>query len=98
MTGGEYRLFTSRKGFEERMVDFNNHLHSRYVPSFAPQRPHPGLHQIRVRRKEPSQRSVESQLLGSGRHCLSARCIRSSEPQQMKISSRLLHIPRDLLA
>jgi hypothetical protein len=54
MTGGEYRLFTSRKGFEERMVDFNNHLHSRYVLSFAPQRPHPGLHQIRVRRKEPS--------------------------------------------
>jgi VWFA-related protein len=53
MTGGEYELFTSRKGFEGRMVDFNNHLHSRYVLSFAPQRPHPGLHQIRVRLKQP---------------------------------------------
>ena len=48
MTGGEYELFTSRKSFEERMVDFNNHLHSRYVLSFAPKEPHPGLHQIRV--------------------------------------------------
>lgn len=53
MTGGEYQLFTSKKGFENRMVDFNNHLHSRYVLSFAPQRPHPGLHQIQVRLKQP---------------------------------------------
>jgi VWFA-related protein len=53
MTGGEYELFTSRKAFESRLVDFNNHLHSRYVLSFAPQGPHPGLHQIRVRLKQP---------------------------------------------
>ena len=54
MTGGEYELFTSRRGFESRLVDFNNHLHSRYVLSFAPQNPHPGLHQIQVRLKQPS--------------------------------------------
>jgi VWFA-related protein len=53
MTGGEYVLFTSRKAFEGRLVDFDNHLHSRYVLSFAPQRPHPGLHQIQVRLKQP---------------------------------------------
>ena len=53
MTGGEYELFTSRKAFEGRLVDFNNHLHSRYVLSFAPQKPHPGLHQIQVRLKQP---------------------------------------------
>jgi len=53
MTGGEYELFTSRKAFESRLVDFNNHLHSRYVLSFAPQNPHPGLHQIQVRLKQP---------------------------------------------
>jgi len=52
MTGGEYELFTTRKGFELRMVDFNNHLHSRYVLSFAPKEPHPGLHQIQVRFKQ----------------------------------------------
>jgi VWFA-related protein len=52
MTGGEYELFTTRKGFEVRLVDFNNHLHSRYVLSFAPQEPHPGLHQIQIRLKQ----------------------------------------------
>jgi VWFA-related protein len=51
MTGGEYELFTSQKAFESRLVDFNNHLHSRYVLSFAPQKPHAGLHQIQVRLK-----------------------------------------------
>jgi VWFA-related protein len=52
MTGGEYELFTTRKGFESRLVDFNNHLHSRYMLSFAPQQPQPGLHQIQVRLKQ----------------------------------------------
>jgi VWFA-related protein len=54
MTGGEYELFTTHKAFEDRLVDFNNHLHSRYALSFAPERPHPGLHQIQVRLKQPS--------------------------------------------
>jgi len=52
MTGGEYQLFATRKKFEIRMNDFTNHLHSRYLLSFAPQDPHSGLHQIRVRLKE----------------------------------------------
>ena len=49
MTGGEYELFATRKKFEVRMNDFTNHLHSRYLLSFAPRNPHGGLHQIRVR-------------------------------------------------
>jgi VWFA-related protein len=49
MTGGEYELFATRKKFEVRMNDFTNHLHSRYLLSFAPKSPHPGLHRIRVR-------------------------------------------------
>lgn len=53
MTGGEYELFTSRKAFERRMTEFNNHLHTRYMLSFAPIKPRPGLHQIRVRLKDP---------------------------------------------
>jgi VWFA-related protein len=52
MTGGEYELFATRKKFEVRVNDFTNHLHSRYLLSFAPKSPHPGLHQIRVRLKE----------------------------------------------
>jgi VWFA-related protein len=49
MTGGEYELFATKKKFDGRMIDFTNHLHSRYLLSFAPQSPRPGLHQIRVR-------------------------------------------------
>jgi VWFA-related protein len=52
MSGGEYELFTTRKKFEMRMTDFSNHLHSRYLLSFTPKNPHPGLHPIRVRLKD----------------------------------------------
>lgn len=54
MTGGEYELFSSRKAFETRMNSFSNHLHNRYLLSFEPKSPHPGLHQIRVRLKDPA--------------------------------------------
>jgi VWFA-related protein len=53
MTGGEYQLFATQKKFDLRMNDFTNHLHSRYLLSFAPKNPHAGLHQIRVRLRDP---------------------------------------------
>lgn len=58
MTGGEYELFTTQKKFEIRMNDFTNHLHSRYLLSFAPKDPHPGLHHIRMRLKDPSRGEI----------------------------------------
>lgn len=58
MTGGEYQLFATRKKFDLRMNDFDNHLHSRYLLSIAPKSPHPGLHQIRVRLRDPKHNSV----------------------------------------
>jgi VWFA-related protein len=58
MTGGEYELFATRKKFEVRMNDFTNHLHSRYLLSFAPKSPRPGLHQIRVRVKNAGDAAV----------------------------------------
>lgn len=58
MTGGEYELFDTRKGFESRMNDFTNHLHSRYLLSFQPQDPHPGLHQLRVRLRDPAKGEI----------------------------------------
>jgi VWFA-related protein len=58
MTGGEYELFASRKNFEARMIDFTNHLRSRYVLSIEPKNPHPGLHQISVRLRDPGDRVV----------------------------------------
>jgi hypothetical protein len=58
MTGGEYELFSSRKGFETRMNSFSNHLHNRYLLSFEPRTPRPGLHQIRVRLKDSAPGTV----------------------------------------
>jgi len=58
MTGGEYELFATRKKFEVRMNDFTNHLHSRYLLSFAPKDPRPGLHQLRIHLKDPSNGTV----------------------------------------
>jgi VWFA-related protein len=54
-TGGEYELFASRKSFETKMNSFANHLHNRYLLSFEPKNPRPGLHQIRVRLKDPAE-------------------------------------------
>lgn len=58
MTGGEYGLFESQNGFENRMLDFTNHLHSRYLLSFQPQDPHPGLHELRVRLRNPAKGEI----------------------------------------
>jgi VWFA-related protein len=58
MTGGEYEVFASRKSFEKLLTDFTNHLHSRYLLSFQPKNPHPGLHEIRVRLREPEEKTI----------------------------------------
>jgi VWFA-related protein len=58
MTGGEYELFATRKKFEVRMNDFTNHLHSRYLLSFTPKDPHPGLHQIRMQLKNAANNTI----------------------------------------
>ncbi len=55
MSGGEYELFASRKSFETRMNSFANHVHNRYLLSFEPRSPRPGLHHIRVCLKDPAQ-------------------------------------------
>jgi VWFA-related protein len=58
MTGGEYELFTTRKHFEARMIDFTNHVRSRYVLSIEPRNPHEGLHRLTVRLRDPGDRVV----------------------------------------
>jgi VWFA-related protein len=58
MTGGEYELFSSSKSFESDMTGFTNHLHSRYLLSFQPQNPHPGLHEIEVHLADPGTSTV----------------------------------------
>lgn len=58
MTGGEYGLFATHKKFDLHMTDFTNHLHSRYLLSIAPKDPQAGLHQLRVRLKQPGKNSI----------------------------------------
>jgi VWFA-related protein len=54
LTGGEYKRFSTQSAFENHLIDFANHLHSRYELSFEPNHPHPGLHQVRVQMRDPS--------------------------------------------
>jgi hypothetical protein len=58
MTGGEYELFSTHKKFDVHMNEFTNHLHSRYLLSFEPKNPHPGLHQITVRAAAPQKGEI----------------------------------------
>ncbi len=48
-SGGEYTTFTGDKRFEQRVVDAAKHVRNRYLITFSPSDPSPGLHTIRVR-------------------------------------------------
>jgi VWFA-related protein len=52
LTGGEYFKLTDAKSLERDLSAIANHLPNRYVLSFHPQSPHPGLHIISVRLPE----------------------------------------------
>jgi VWFA-related protein len=49
MSGGEYTTFTGDKRFEQRVMDAAKHTRNRYLLTFSPSNPTPGLHTIRVR-------------------------------------------------
>jgi VWFA-related protein len=49
MSGGEYATFTGDKRFEARVADAAKHMRNRYLITFSPSDPSPGLHTIRVR-------------------------------------------------
>jgi hypothetical protein len=46
LTGGEYFKLTDAKNLERSLATISNHIPNRYVLSFQPQSPHPGLHVI----------------------------------------------------
>lgn len=48
-SGGEYTTFTGDKRFEQRVVDAAKHVRNRYLITFSPSDPKPGLHSIRVK-------------------------------------------------
>jgi len=49
MSGGEYTTFTGDKKFEARVVDAAKHARNRYLITFSPSDPTPGLHSIKVK-------------------------------------------------
>jgi len=49
MSGGEYTTFTGDKGFEQRVVNAARDVRNRYLITFSPSDPKPGLHTIQVR-------------------------------------------------
>jgi len=49
MSGGEYTTFVTDKKFEQRVLESAKHARNRYLISFRPTNPTPGLHTIRVR-------------------------------------------------
>jgi VWFA-related protein len=51
-SGGEYTTFTGDKRFEQRVVDAAKHVRNRYLITFSPTNPTPGLHTIRVKTTE----------------------------------------------
>jgi VWFA-related protein len=46
LTGGEYFKLTNAKTLERSLATISNHIPNRYILSFQPQSPHPGLHVI----------------------------------------------------
>jgi VWFA-related protein len=49
MSGGEYTTFTGDKKFEQRVLDAAKHTRNRYLLTFSPTNPTPGLHTLKVR-------------------------------------------------
>jgi VWFA-related protein len=52
MSGGEYTTFTSDQRFQQRVLDAARHVRNRYLITFSPSDPTPGLHTVRVRTVE----------------------------------------------
>jgi VWFA-related protein len=46
LTGGEYFKLTDARSLEQSLLTIANHLPNRYVLSFQPKDPHPGLHAL----------------------------------------------------
>jgi len=52
MTGGEYYSFNGEKSIETALTTIANHVPNRYVLSFQPHDPHPGIHALELKLPE----------------------------------------------
>ena len=53
LSGGEYSTFKNKRTFDGNLVALTNHVRNRYLLSFQPKNPQPGLHLISVRLRVP---------------------------------------------
>jgi VWFA-related protein len=58
LTGGEYFKLGNQKALERTLQTISNHIPNRYILSFQPQSPHPGLHLINLDLKDYPQLKV----------------------------------------
>lgn len=54
LTGGEYYSFKDQRSLGKAMLTVQNHVPNRYVLSFRPVDPHPGMHTLRLQLKDSS--------------------------------------------
>jgi VWFA-related protein len=52
LTGGEYYSFKDQRSLQKDMLTVSNHVPNRYVLSFRPEAPHPGLHTLKLQLKD----------------------------------------------
>jgi len=52
LTGGEYFKFSGAKSLERDLATISNHIPNRYMLSFQPHLPHPGLHTLTLQVKD----------------------------------------------
>jgi VWFA-related protein len=52
LTGGEYYKFTNVKSLEQDLATISNHIPNRYMLSFHPQSPEPGIHALELSLKD----------------------------------------------
>ncbi|HEX6496694.1 MAG TPA: VWA domain-containing protein [Acidobacteriaceae bacterium] len=52
LTGGEYYSVKDRRSLQKDMLTVSNHVPNRYVLSFRPEAPHPGLHTLKLQLKD----------------------------------------------
>lgn len=49
LTGGEYNSFKDQKSLQRGLLTVSNHVPNRYVLSFRPDAPHPGMHTLKLK-------------------------------------------------
>ncbi len=60
LTGGEYFAFKDTRTLDRALLTISNHIPNRYVLSFQPQSPHPGLHAIELKLRDRPNLVVEA--------------------------------------